>query len=61
MQKAVQSFNTTSMAISNAIYLGDFPLIKLFGDFEWKVKARKLEFDFDQIAVLGINFNLPKG
>ena len=49
------------MAISNAIYAGDFPLIQFFGNFEWLSKQRKLEFDFDQIALLGLKFVLPKG
>jgi PAP_fibrillin len=59
--KAVQSFDTSSMKINNGIYLGDFAVLKFFGDFEWKEKARKLEFDFDSIAVLGLKFDLPKG
>jgi hypothetical protein len=58
--KAIQSFNTTSGEISNGIFLGDFPLIKFFGDFEWLEKPRKLEFDFDRIQFLGIKINLPK-
>lgn len=59
--KAVQSFNTDTMAISNAIYLGNFPLIQFFGEFEWLTKQRKLEFDFDQIGLLGLKIDLPKG
>jgi hypothetical protein len=59
--KAVQSFDTTSMDISNGIYAGNVELLKFFGDFEWKDAARKLEFDFDEISVLGFRFKLPKG
>lgn len=59
--KAVQSFNTRSMTLTNGIYVNDFALLKFFGPFEWKLKARKLEFDFDEIAVLGLKFRLPKG
>jgi hypothetical protein len=61
--KAVQSFNTTTtpFKITNGIYIGDFPLLKFFGDFTWATAARKLEFDFDEIAVLGLRFSLPKG
>lgn len=59
--QAVQSFNTNTMAISNGIFLGDFPALQFFGKFEWKEKARKLEFDFDSISVLGLKINLPKG
>ena len=61
--KAVQSFNTTTtpFQISNGIYIGNFPLLKFFGDFTWATAARKLEFDFDEIAVLGLRFSLPKG
>eukprot|EP01036_Dinobryon_divergens_P024468 gene24468-32919_t len=61
--KAVQSFNTTTtpFKITNGIYIGDFPLLKFFGDFTWATAARKLEFDFDEIAVVGLRFSLPKG
>ena len=61
--KAVQSFNPTvnPFKIENGIYLGDFALIKFFGDFEFNLKSRKLEFDFDRIAVLGFSINLGKG
>jgi len=41
--KAVQSFDTKLMQISNAIYIADFALIKFFGNFEWKDAARKVE------------------
>ena len=61
--KAVQSFDpsTNPFAIQNGIYIGDFALIKFFGDFEFNLKSRKLEFDFDKIAVLGFEINLGKG
>lgn len=61
--KAVQSFNPSSqpMTIENGIYLGDFAVLKFFGDFEFDLKKCKLEFDFDKIAVLGFPINLPKG
>jgi hypothetical protein len=59
--KAVQSFDPDTNIISNGIFIGDFPLLKFFGTFEWKDKARKLEFDFDVIEVFKIRFNLPKG
>lgn len=61
--KAVQTFDTTAkpMAISNGIYLGDFALLRFFGAFEWDLAARRLEFDFESIAVLGFRFDLPKG
>merc|ERR1719296_339886 len=61
--KAVQSFDTTSdpMGIQNGIFIGDFALIKFFGDFEFDLKKRKVEFDFDQIAVLGFTIDLGKG
>lgn len=50
--KAVQCFNTETMAISNGIYVGDFAVLKFFGEFSWNLKARKLEFDFDKIKIL---------
>jgi len=61
--KAMQSFRpmTSPMEIENGIYLGDFNLIKFFGDFEFNPKSRKLEFDFDKISVLGLMINLGKG
>jgi hypothetical protein len=49
------------MAISNGIFLGEFPVLQFYGSFEWKEKARKLEFDFDTISVLGLKITLPKG
>ncbi|KAJ1475696.1 hypothetical protein T484DRAFT_1827500 [Baffinella frigidus] len=59
--KACQSFDTTTMQITNGIYLFDFEALKFFGDFEFNMKSRKVEFDFDAIAVAGLKFNLPKG
>lgn len=61
--KAVQTFDTTQspMRITNGIFLGDLAAIKFFGPFEFNKNLRKLVFDFDQIAVFGIKFNLPKG
>jgi len=61
--KAVQSFNPTAdpFQIENGIYVGDFALIKFFGDFEFNLKSRKLEFDFDRIAILGFGIDLGKG
>lgn len=61
--KAVQSFDTsvTPYKISNGIYIGDFTILKFFGNFTWSIKSRKLEFDFNEIYFLGFNFNLPQG
>lgn len=59
--KAIQSFNILTNEISNGIYLGDFTLIKFFGQFQWIEKLRKVEFDFNIIQFLGIRFNLPSG
>lgn len=59
--KAVQSFNVDTGAISNGIYVGDFSIINFFGAFTWNNKSRKLEFDFDQISLFGLKFNLPSG
>lgn len=60
--KAVQTFDTASGRISNSILVGDFPLIRFFGDFEWLMDRRKVEFDFDQIAVFNFGrIDLPKG
>lgn len=58
--KAVQNFDPETLKINNGIYFNDYALIKFFGDFVWKEKARKLEFDFDFIEILGFRFKLPK-
>jgi hypothetical protein len=52
--KAVQCFNTETMALSNGIYIGDLAVLKFFGSFQWNEKARKLEFDFDALKLLGL-------
>ena len=59
--RATQSFDTSTMRITNGIYVGEFALLKFFGEFQWLEDRRKLEFDFDQIALLGLTFDLPKG
>lgn len=61
--KAIQTFDATKdpMYIENAIYAGDFALIKFRGDFEFDLNRSKLEFEFDNIAILGFNINLKKG
>jgi len=58
--KAIQAFDSTKdpMYIENAIYAGDFSLIKFRGDFEFDLKKSKVEFMFDQIEILGFNINL---
>jgi len=62
--KAVQSFSskTTPFYISNGIYLiGDRPVLQFSGDFDFNLKLRKLEFDFDEISILGFKISLGKG
>ena len=59
--KAIQAFDTNTWAISNAIYIGEFPVIQFFGDFDFNLKSRKLEFDFDTISIFGFKINLGKG
>jgi PAP_fibrillin len=60
--KAVQSFDTQSMTISNGIYAGDLSLIKFFGNFDFDLKKKKLEFDFSLITLLGfLNIPLKQG
>ena len=59
--RATQTFDTATMAITNGIFIGEFALIKFFGEFEWLEDRRRLEFDFDAIAVLGFKIDLPKG
>jgi len=61
--RATQTFDTASspMAITNGIFIGPYPVLKFFGDFEWLEDRRRLEFDFDAISVFGFKFDLPKG
>ena len=59
--KAVQTFRTSDMTLTNGIYVGDFAVLRFFGPFTWDEQKRKLEFDFDALAVLGARFDLPKG
>ncbi|KAH8055134.1 hypothetical protein JL722_8560 [Aureococcus anophagefferens] len=60
--KAVQTFDVARGRISNSILVGDFPLIRFFGDFEWLMDRRRVEFDFDQIALFNFGrIDLPKG
>mmetsp|Transcript_43862 Transcript_43862/g.53053 ORF Transcript_43862/g.53053 Transcript_43862/m.53053 type:complete len:296 (-) Transcript_43862:274-1161(-) len=59
--KAAQCFDTSTMTLTNGIYIGDFALLKFFGPFEFNLKSRKLEFDFYDIAVFGFKFNLGRG
>ena len=60
--RAIQSFDVSNMKISNGIYLfGNTAALKFFGSFTWNIKARKLEFDFDELALFGFKFALPKG
>jgi hypothetical protein len=40
--KAVQSFDTEQMKISNGIFINDFTLVKFYGPFEFNMKARKV-------------------
>jgi hypothetical protein len=61
--KAIQSFDTSEdpMKISNGIYIGNFNVLQFFGDFDFDLKKRKLEFDFDTIQILGLKIPLQQG
>lgn len=62
--KAVQTFRTQQdpMLITNGIFAGSFPLVKFYGEMDFDVKKRKLEFDFNELLILGfIKLNLGKG
>ena len=41
--RAVQSFDTRAMAITNGIFLGDVEVLKFFGTFDWLEDRRKVE------------------
>mmetsp|Transcript_108987 Transcript_108987/g.316812 ORF Transcript_108987/g.316812 Transcript_108987/m.316812 type:complete len:125 (-) Transcript_108987:63-437(-) len=49
------------MTLTNAIYAGNFALLKFYGPFEFNLASRKLEFDFYDLAVLGVKFSLGRG
>jgi hypothetical protein len=50
------------MIITNGIYLGeDWTIVKFFGTFDFDFKKRKLEFDFDEISLLGLRIPLQAG
>ncbi|KAL3902574.1 MAG: hypothetical protein SGILL_010780 [Bacillariaceae sp.] len=56
--KATQTFNsgTEPWLIENGIYLGDFPVIKFSGDFDWTLKktgVTNLTFDFTKVKLFG--------
>mmetsp|Transcript_2230 Transcript_2230/g.3509 ORF Transcript_2230/g.3509 Transcript_2230/m.3509 type:complete len:283 (-) Transcript_2230:120-968(-) len=59
--KAVQCFNTDDFSISNGIYLGNFPVLRFVGEFEWQKNLRKVFFDFSAVYVLGFKINIKKG
>jgi hypothetical protein len=65
--KATQTFNsvTDPWLIENGIYIGDFPLIKFSGDFDWtlqKTGVTKLTFDFTKVKLLGfLDLTLKSG
>eukprot|EP01036_Dinobryon_divergens_P046748 gene46748-62541_t len=40
--KAAQCFDTSSMTLTNGIYIGDLAVLKFYGPFEWNEKPRKL-------------------
>lgn len=50
--KAVQTFDTSNWKLTNGIYVCDFAALKFFGSFTFDLTKRKLEFDFDTIAIL---------
>lgn len=49
------------MKISNGIYIGDWNVLQFFGDFDFDLKKRKLEFDFDTISIFGLKIPLQQG
>ena len=62
--KAIQKFDATTEPkfIENGIYgpLG-LPLVRFTGDFDFDVRRRKLEFDFDRVVILGsLTFELSR-
>ncbi|CAM9806176.1 unnamed protein product [Sphacelaria rigidula] len=58
--KAVQVFNP-DYTITNGIYLGSFPVLKFAGTFTWAEEKARLEFTFNKVAVLGLEFPYNQG
>eukprot|EP00579_Thalassiosira_antarctica_P006408 CAMPEP_0201884784 /NCGR_PEP_ID=MMETSP0902-20130614/17552_1 /ASSEMBLY_ACC=CAM_ASM_000551 /TAXON_ID=420261 /ORGANISM="Thalassiosira antarctica, Strain CCMP982" /LENGTH=267 /DNA_ID=CAMNT_0048413793 /DNA_START=53 /DNA_END=856 /DNA_ORIENTATION=- len=61
--KAIQSFDASvePKVIENAIFIGNLPLVRFSGDFDFNERKRKIEFDFDNIELLGlINIKLGR-
>lgn len=59
--KAVQSFRTNvePMTIENGIYVGDWAVLKFSGVMDFDVRKRRLEFDFDKVALFNGLFDIP--
>ena len=58
--KAVQTFDTQEMTLTNGIFLGNSAVLKFFGPFTFDLERRKLEFDFYELAVFGFKFDLGR-
>ncbi|CAM9338571.1 unnamed protein product [Ectocarpus sp. 6 AP-2014] len=58
--KAVQVFNP-DYTITNGVYLGSFPVLKFSGTFTWAEEKARLEFTFNEVGVLGLNFPYNQG
>jgi hypothetical protein len=59
--KAVQSFSTLEepMKVQNGIYVGDFAVLKFSGPMDFDLVKRRLNFDFDTIALFNGALNIP--
>mmetsp|Transcript_5563 Transcript_5563/g.16832 ORF Transcript_5563/g.16832 Transcript_5563/m.16832 type:complete len:238 (+) Transcript_5563:108-821(+) len=59
--KAVQSFDMATNRIANGIFLGDLAALRFSGDFSFDVPSKKLQFDFDTLAIFGFPIPLNGG
>jgi hypothetical protein len=57
--KAVQTFDTTTNVITNAIYIGDFLVLQFLGTFTFDVRKCQVQFDFDTIQLFQGTFSIP--
>lgn len=57
--KAIQTFDTEKLLISNGIYFGETSIVRFFGTFSWSSKLNKMEFDFNSMRLFGFLINLP--
>ena len=57
--KAIQTFNTTTHVITNAIYIGDFVVLQFCGTYTFDVRKCQVQFDFDTLQLFQNFITIP--